>query len=364
MNQNLIIGIVIVIVILGGGYFLINSMNAAPGTTATTTAVTDTTNPTSNPTPNPTSSASAPTVVTDALVAPTNSTAVVTGKVTPNGAPTTYWYEYGQSATLGNKTSPQTIGSGFSAIPSPGYITGLSTNTTYYFRLSANNSFGTVNGAIQTFSTNNNPPGQGTPPAASTNNATGVTRTDATLNAHVNPHSSQTTYWFEYGDTANFGSVTAFQSGGSANASAAVSASISGLNPATKYYFRVNAQNQYGTVNGATQSFTTAGPPVSVAPVVTTQVPSPVGTTTATVRGTVNAYGTQTTYWFEYGTDSLLGSLLVKTTPHRLAGNDTTTTSVQADITGLKSGTTYYVRIVAQNAGSTARGDTLSFQTK
>jgi phosphodiesterase/alkaline phosphatase D-like protein len=126
--------------------------------------------------------------------------------------------------------------------------------------LSAKNALGTVNGATQSFSTNNNPPTQGSVPSASTNAAEDVTRISATLNARVNPHASQTTYWFEYGDDTDFGSVSAFQSSGNGDTSTSVSAGVSGLNPLTKYYFRINAQNQFGTVNGATQNFTTKGP--------------------------------------------------------------------------------------------------------
>jgi phosphodiesterase/alkaline phosphatase D-like protein len=359
MNQNIIIGIVVVLVVLVGGYYVVTSMNAAPGTqTATTTPTTQTA--TSNPT---TVIAGAPNVVTDTNVEPTNSTAVVTGAVTPNGAPTTYWYEYGQSATLGNKTSSQMIGSGFSTIHSPAYITGLSANTTYYFRLDAQNSFGTVSGNISTFSTNNNPPSQGTPPSASTNAATSLMSTSANLNGHMDPHSSQTTYWFEYGSNPNLGQITTLQSGGGGNSSIAVLAPISGLNPKTMYYFRIDAQNQFGTVNGATQSFTTSGP-VAIVPVVTTQIASLVATTTATVRGTVNPYGFQTTYWFEYSTNSNFGSSQLHSTAQQSAGVGTNTVSVEANISALRSGTTYYFRIVAQNSAGTVRGDSLSFKTK
>jgi phosphodiesterase/alkaline phosphatase D-like protein len=365
MNRNVLIGIVIVLVLAVGGYYLVNMNNmSATGGAATSTATTTGTQDNTTPGTGTSVTPAAPRVVTDASVAPTNSTAVVTGKVTPNGAPTTYWYEYGLSSTLGSKTSAQSVGSGWSAIASPGYITGLRANTLYYFRLSAQNSHGTVNGTTYSFTTNNNPPAQGTAPAVSTNAATAVTRTSATLNAHVNAHSSQTTYWFEYGTGTDFGQVTSFQSGGSGNASNAVSAAVSGLSPQTKYYFRINAQNQYGTVNGATQSFTTSGPATANAPVVTTQVASPVATTTATLRGTVNPSGTQTTYWFEYSTDSLLGSVLVKTTPHKSAGANATTDSISADVSGLAPATTYYYRTVAQNAAGTVRGDNLTFTTK
>lgn len=259
MNQNIIIGIVVALVLLGGGYFLVTGMNGGVhGEQATTTTSTTADNTNNTNTTEPTApTASAPSVVTETNVAPTNSTAVLTGKVTPNGAPTTYWYEYGQSATFGSQTAAQTIGSGWTAIASPAYITGLQTDTLYYVRLSARNAYGTVSGITYSFSTNNNPPGQGTSPAASTDTAKKVTRTSATLQATINPHSSPTTYWFEYGTSSTFGSVTAFAKTGSTNASTAVSSEVSRLAPSTKYYFRVNAQNQYGTVNGATQMFTT-----------------------------------------------------------------------------------------------------------
>jgi phosphodiesterase/alkaline phosphatase D-like protein len=360
MSRNVIIGILVILVVAAIGYYFISTNSSPTGTTATTTVTTtgDTTGTTNNGT-----SAAAPSVVTDASAEPTNSTAVVTGKVTPNGAPTTYWYEFGTTTDLGAKTPTQSIGSGFTAIASPGYITGLKTDTLYYYRLSAQNGLGTVSGTTYSFTTNNNPPGQGTAPAASTNAATAVNRTSATLRATVNAHSSETTYWFEYGTDTNFGQITSFQSDGSGNSANSVSAAISGLNPQTTYYFRVNAQNVYGTVNGATQNFTTQGPALSATPVVTTQVAGPIATTTATLRGTVNPSGTATTYWFEYSTDPLFSSALLKTTTHTAAGS-AATVSISANISGLSSGTTYYYRTVAQNDAGTVRGSSLTLITK
>lgn len=360
MNQNIIIGILVLLVILGGGYYFLTMNNAQPGTEATTTVST-----TENPAPVITSTPSAPSVVTNSTVAPSNSTAVLTGKVTPNGAPTTYWYEYGQSNTLGNRTVSQSIGSGWSAIPSPGYMTGLSANTVYYFRLTAQNAYGTVSGTIYSFSTNNNPPPpQGTAPSVSTNAAADVTRATATLNAHVNPHGFQTTYWFEYGNSTNFGNVSSLQSAGSSNDSTAVSSSISGLDPLTKYYFRVNAQNQYGTVIGATQSFTTKGPASPGAPSADTTAATNVATSTATLNGRVNPNGAATTYSFEYSQDSLLGSILGTVTASQSTNADASTVSVSANASGLTSHTKYFYRLVATNQYGTMRGDIVSFTTK
>src|SRR3989344_5542034 len=121
MNQNWIIGVILVLVIVGGGYVFLN-MKAAPVGPQATTKPTTTKDDTQNP--SPASSAGRLSVVPDTTVSPTNSTAVVTGKVTPNGSPTSYWYEYGQSATLGSKTAAQAIGSGYTAIAAPGFITG------------------------------------------------------------------------------------------------------------------------------------------------------------------------------------------------------------------------------------------------
>jgi phosphodiesterase/alkaline phosphatase D-like protein len=361
MNQNILIGIIVVIVVLVGGYFIVTNLNNAPTmtTTSTSTASTQTTNSGGVTAATP----GQPTAVTDTNVAPTNSTAVVTGKVTPDGAPTTYWYEFGLSSALGSKTSAQTIGSGFTAIASPGYITGLAANTTYYFRLDAQNSFGTVSGATYSFTTNSTPAVSGNPPAVSTNAVSQLTSTSADLNGHMNPRSSGTTYWFEYGQTPDLGNVTAFQSGGNGDVSIAVSATVTGLNPQTKYYFRIDAQNQYGTVTGSTQSFTTSAPTATTAPVVTTGVASPVATTTAIFIGTVNPYGAATTYWFEYSTNSNFGGQS-HTTVKQSAGSGATTVPVQASISGLQPNTTYYFRVVAQNSAGTTRGTSQTLTTK
>lgn len=363
MNQNLIIGILVAVVILGGGYFLLNANPATPGTDTTTTTPAPTDN--STPTPNPTTgaSATAPRVVTNSGVSPSNATAVVTGQVTPNGAQTSYWYEYGESTTLGGKTSSQAIGSGWSAIPSPGYITGLKANTAYYFRLSAINAYGTVNGTTYSFSTNSNPPPAGSAPTVKTLSVSGITRTSATLAGDVTPNKAGTQYWFEYGKNGDLGNTTALTSVGDGSAKVSASAAIANLEPATTYYYRVNAQNQFGTINGAILTFKTSGPAASVSPIATTQVASPVAKNSATVRGTVNPSGAQTTYWFEYSTNSLIGSILGNTTPKRSAGAGTGTVSVEANITGLQSGTTYNYRTVAQNSAGTVRGDSLTFRT-
>ncbi len=370
MNNNYLIGGLIVILLLVGGYFVLQSSGTMDNGTATTTPNTDIGDGTSGDTSGDTTggdstpSEAAPRIQTDAGAAVSNSTAVITGHVTPNGAPTTYWYEYGLTTALGSRTAAQSIGSGWTAIASPGYITGLKANTTYYFRLSAQNRLGTVSGTMGSFSTNNNPPSQGNAPAVTTNSATDVQRTSVVLNAHVNPRGTETTYWFEYGNDANFGGVTTFQSAGNGTASNAVSVGVTGLNPSTKYFFRVNAQNSYGTVNGATQSFTTPGPASPGVPAVDTTSATNIATSSAQLNGRISPNGAQTTYWFEYSKDSLLGSIIGTVTTSQDLSADATTLTVTAQATHLDRNARYFYRLVARNSFGTTRGDIENFRTR
>ena len=100
------------------------------------------------------------------------------------------------------------------------------------------------------------------PPGATTNAATRVTVTTATLNGTVTPD-GDTTYYFEWGTTTAYGSRSPERSvtGGGPNGKE-VSEDIAGLQPSTTYNFRIVATNADGTTTGANMTFTTpaAGP--------------------------------------------------------------------------------------------------------
>ncbi len=370
MNTNVLIGLVIAILIIGGGFFLLSNDNLedevgdinvgqnpngdnSPGTNYQTPAVVDTT-------------PAAPTVRTADGASVSSSTAGVTGEVRPNGAATTYWYEYGETSGLGSKTSVQNVGSGFTFIQTPGFITGLKADTQYHYRLSAKNSFGTVNGNTFTFETNNDPRPTGSIPTVTTRSASGVTSQGVALNANVDPNGANTTYWFEYGKDINLGNLTGFTSAGSGTSAQSVSVSLNGIESGTKYYFRVNAQNQFGTVNGTILNFTTTGattPPAATQPTVTTLAADKIEDDNADLNGRVNPNGAATTYWFEYSRDSLLGSLIGSGTPKQTLANDRTAKDVRTNITGLTADTKYFYRLVAQNEKGTVRGSIMSFTT-
>jgi len=356
MNQNLIIGLLVAVIVVGGGAWLYESGSVGSGTATSTPTTANN---------EPANVAAAPVVTTGTLVVASNASAVMTGKVFPNGSQTSYWYEYGTTSALGTKTNSQAVGSGFVNISAPQFITGLSANTNYYFRLVAENVFGSTNGTVLSFSTNDNPPLVGNAPTTHTDAATSIARTNANLNGHLTPSGSDTSFWFEYGETNNLGNTTSFQSAGAGTGSVAESVSVSNLKPATKYYFRMNAQNQFGTVNGAIISFTTSGPATASAPSANTTSATNIRSTSATLDGQVNPNGDSTSYWFEYSTDTLLGSILGSTT-HKVAvsGSGTSQVNVSTDVSNLVANTTYGYRLVTMNTYGTTRGNIVTFKTK
>lgn len=308
----------------------------------------------------------APSVVTSASVIPSDSAAVVTGAIDPNGAFTTYWYEYGTSpdAALPLSSPRQMIGSGYASTPAFGYITGLSSGASYYFRLVGENQYGRVSGLRYPFqTTRGNPPPAGSVPTPRSSAATGITRTAATLNGTVNPNRASTQYWFEYGTTPSLGNASALEQVGDGSAPRAVSVSLSDLNPSSAYYFRLNAQNQFGTANGAILSFKTAGSSAAADPYVVTGAISSIGASSATLHGSVNPNGMETSYWFEYAPNPPFGVSLSVSTARQSIGAGTAAFPVAASVSGLKPKTGYYVRLVAQGSSGIVYGDRKSFKT-
>jgi len=290
---------------------------------------------------------SAPDVSTGSASGVTATGATVGGTVNPNGFYTYYHVEYGLDSGLGTSTPPVSAGSGSSQVSVSVPLSGLSPSTTYYFSVVASNDNGNVKGAEGTFTT-----AAAVPPTATTGSATGVATTSATLSGTVNPNSDDTTYYFQYGKTSSFGSVTATVDAGAGAIASQVSQLVSGLVPGTTYVFRLVATNAYGTSRGLTGYFTT-GTAVSA---VTGQATNVV-TNAATLNGTVNPQGANTTYYFGYGTSTALG----RQTKSQTVAASNGAVSVSTDITGLEPGTTYYFRLVATNVIGTAQGavDTL-----
>ncbi len=296
-----------------------------------------------------------PTVTTEKAASIAQTSAVLKGKVNPNGAEVTKCeFEYGTTVSYG-KTAPCTPspGSGTSPVEVSATVTGLSANTTYHYRLVATNYAGTSDGADETFKT------LVSPPTVVTEKASAITQTTATLNATVNPNGAEVTKCeFEYGTTVSYGKTASCSPApGSGTSPVAVSAAITGLTANTSYHFRIVATNAGGESKGSDETLKTA----PNAPTVVTEKASAISQTTATLNATVNPNGGEVTECkFEYGTTVSYG----KTAPCSPApGSGTSPVAVSAAITGLTANTSYHFRIVATNAGGEGKGADETFKT-
>jgi Concanavalin A-like lectin/glucanases superfamily len=130
------------------------------------------------------------------------------------------------------------------------------------------------------------------PPAATTQAATNLKTTEATLNATVNPEGGATSYYFQYGTTTSYGSKKpAVAAGiGSGTANVAVAQTATALAAKTTYHFRVVAESAGGTTYGADKTFTTPASEYAAAvgadnPVSYWRLGETSGTTAADERG-------------------------------------------------------------------------------
>ncbi len=99
-----------------------------------------------------------------------------------------------------------------------------------------------------------------------------------------------------------------------------------------------------------------------VTPIGTTSPASAISSGSATLNGTVNPNGSETTWYFQYGTENSRCYAALQT-PSQSAGSGTSGTGVSAPLTGLAASTTYHYRLVASSSGGTALGADASFKT-
>ncbi len=287
----------------------------------------------------------------------------LSGSANPNNSNTTTWFEYGTTQSLGSQTSVQSIGNGGSSISTSAYLSNLQQNTTYYFRAVAQNAYGTSYGNILSFVTNyyQQQPINNQAPTVYTNSATNVIQNGATLNGNVNSNSSNTTVWFEYGNSYSLGSTSGYQTVGSANYSSNISAYLFGLSPNTIYYFRAVAQNAYGTSYGNILSFTTNNNiQTGGLPSVNTLYASSISQSSAVLNGSVNSNNDSANAWFEWGETLSMGNI----TFSQGVNQNVSSFPISSNLSGLRSGTLYYFRAVARNSYGTAYGNTYNFRTQ
>ena len=185
-----------------------------------------------------------PAATTGVATTITSTTATVSGVVTPNGADTTAYAEFGPASTLGQLSAGQDVGTGPAPVPVQFSLSGLAPGTTYTFHIDATNSAGTVAGSDVTFTT--------PLPAPTVRSAGAVVNstTQATVSGVVNPSGQATTYQVDFGPTANYGSSTPPQPAGSGTTGVTESTVLAGLPAGSLVHYRYEATNASGTTYG------------------------------------------------------------------------------------------------------------------
>jgi phosphodiesterase/alkaline phosphatase D-like protein len=304
----------------------------------------------------------APTVITQAAGPVRMDSAVANALVNPNGAATEAWFEYDTDPQLSefSSTARQPVGAGTANVAFQQLIQGLSPATTYYVRAAASNGAGTARGAIVQFTTGAPP---AVPPTVTTIGSGQIGQTTATLTGSANARGSATDVWFEYGTDPSLSepATSPAQSIGDATAVVPFAEGLTGLAPATTYFFRAVARNEAGTVRGSILQFTTLAPPPEP-PTVITGGAAVQGDDAAEITGTVNPNGSATQVWFEYGTHPQL--VEPSSTPEQAAGGGNLAQPFNALLDDLDAATTYYYRAVGANVAGTTRGTIASFTTE
>lgn len=295
----------------------------------------------------------APTVTNLPAINITPYGATLEASVTPNGDPTTVYFEYGLTNRETNFTTTVLLtNSLFSPWPVAIDITGLLPGNTYYCEAIGTNDVGAATNALNgAFTT------PAAPPFVTTVAATNLAPTGATLQALVNPNGAATSVYFAYGTNASYGSYsTTNVLISNLNTAQLLTNDLTGLERGVIYHFRAIGANSAGTTFGADLTFTNLTEPPSVTTVGATDI-TPTG---AKLLASVNPNGAVATVYFAYGTttnyDNVSFSKLLSTNLNGVQ-------SVALGVGGLLPGVLYHYQAVGFNNAGTNYGQDLTFAT-
>ena len=294
-------------------------------------------------------------IVPDITTEGSEGTAKSSGKIETAGGGeiTECYFEFGATTSYGSKEfcSPATPYAGPTQSVSAN-LPGLLGEQVYHYRLVAHNANGKNTGGDMTI----------TPhyvEGVATDNAENVTRTKALMKGHFTGNGEETSYYFEWGTTTSYGTKSAVPPGvstGSPVGLTNVEFEATGLLPDTTYHYRIVATNPIGVSPGNDKTFKTLPAVKTLA----TEDATNIEATTADLNGSFEGDGTETTYYYEYGTTTSYGK---KTTVEN-AGSPVGATSLPGAVTGLTLDTLYHFRVVATNPLGTTKGSDKSFTTK
>ncbi|MBB4665175.1 fibronectin type III domain-containing protein [Conexibacter arvalis] len=189
----------------------------------------------------------------------TDTRATLNGRVNAQGEATNYAFQYGTTTDYGQQTRLVALPADAGERAVTTELDGLVPGTDYNVRVIASNASGTEVSANATFRTTGTAPAPTPRPSVTTGSAVASLST-ATLTGTVNPQGRETVYYFEFGETANYGQQTAPQNAGSGATNVSVQAALSGLRTDATYNYRLVAVGPNGSIaTGENRTFTTGG---------------------------------------------------------------------------------------------------------
>lgn len=291
----------------------------------------------------------APELIRSTATVGTTNTVILTGTVRPNGRSMVCFFEYGTTASYGQRTKDISIGSDGGEVVFRDTLRGLTSGATYHFRVVGSSSAGRLTGPDSVVTI----PVLLIPPTIGVTTVIWAATNTAILASTVRPNGLSTVCSFEYGTSASYGQRTRDIDIGSSSGDVAFRDTLQGLTPGTTYHFRVigfsSAGQQTGPDNLVT-TLTTMPPPTVISSDVTTILAKSV-ILTATVRPN----GLPTVCYVEYGTSSGYGQRTKDITIGSGIGN----VQFRDTLQGLTPETTYHLRVVASSTAGLQTGSEL-----
>lgn len=289
------------------------------------------------------------------------------------------WFEHGTNSELNGYESTEhtNISGTFSSQTFDYVLSGLSSDTTYYYRAVSQNTYGDreyFRGEIVRFNTSgvsaqnlndNNYDSyyNNYSPTAITNPASSISNNSASLNAEINPDNYSTSYYFEYGTTEyNLTYRTIQKNVGAFDYRITVNTYIDNLTPNTYYYFRIITNN---TNYGEGLRFKTLRNESIVdkkQPVAITTTALSINQGSAILNGNITPNNDLTIAWFEWSEDHDFRDNVRKNADHEI-GSQSGEVYFAYSLTNLTIDKTYYFRTVAKNSYGTSYGDIHNFTT-
>jgi hypothetical protein len=129
-------------------------------------------------------------------------------------------------------------------------------------------------------------------PKVTTGTARDVSFASATLAGSLNPNGSNTSYYFQYGQTKAYGAQTPIADAGAGSNAVAIRTAVGALQPLTTYHYRLVAVNASGPAIGGDQTLKTTVVPLALAQLLASPNPVSFGGQViiqGTLSGTNNA---------------------------------------------------------------------------